>query len=946
MQTTKRNTAATRTSGLLGTRLGKSDRKDTQATPRQPEQWVHRSHPVRWPDGRPFSERLASIGIDFGIVAVLSVVVWEIGYWAGDFSGFPKGYDALGHLASIQLLISNWPHFMWNYAWYGGMPAYPGSYVPMYTVLVALGKSISGASISQSMDVATGVITIISVGSLYGVVRVLGRSRLTAIASSLVLAATPIVWRISLDLGEYPRLCAWAFANLATFLAAIYCRRPTKLRFAGTALVLSFALDSHPVVGVVGAVQVIAVLIAAPKLPYEVRLRQGGAFALTVSGLVAWFYLPYFLHQHLYYLQSPQFLAPAKAASFSLLFGNGRITLGGLPVVLGPMAVFAGILAGVLLLRPRSAHGMPHLATQGQRWRLRREAISQPLAASAAFMAVASACFVYAFIGYAIHIQFIPGIPPSDFLAYSAWPLAAAAGVALGGIVECIPFRIERIMTGAVIILIGIAGLVAVVPSLGLASNQVNGNTRDAQAIMKALPATYNQRQYRIAGTTNATTEWINAYTQTPQNRGHFAQGVLNPSYQSWMETVLDNPSATPAEIKFMADWYSIRWLYAAGGEGSGGSIQTDATDFTKIGAVINGPSYSTYEVNDPSPILSPTTSPTTLVVGASQNYQYVLQMMALAGSGSQQRIPIQGSAYIDNYTLPELEQYGSIVLYGFDAHSPAAAATLLNAYERHGGGVFVDVAGDVPLADEIAQANPSVFPVSAWSNEELDGSWAITANPDSPITNSTNYSQFSAPYYAGNKPWLAEFAGEANVTSKFLVRSFNGSVLIQGNNGPGTVIMSGMNLPYHAAIYQNATEATFFIGIIDAVDQTPPTPPATSPPTAINMSSADYASMTVPAGSTGVLFKEQDYPDWHATVNGRSAAIMPAGPGMMYVPVSSSGETAVVKISYQLSALENLSSLLTVATLVLLITYILSAPWLVLVRIVRYLLRKLHFIH
>jgi hypothetical protein len=41
----------------------------------------------------------------------------------GAFNAFPKGYDALSRLATIQLVLDKFPHLLWNYAWYGGFPA-------------------------------------------------------------------------------------------------------------------------------------------------------------------------------------------------------------------------------------------------------------------------------------------------------------------------------------------------------------------------------------------------------------------------------------------------------------------------------------------------------------------------------------------------------------------------------------------------------------------------------------------------------------------------------------------------------------------------------------------------------------------------------------------------------------------------------------------------------
>jgi len=79
---------------------------------------------------------------------------------------------------------------------------------------------------------------------------------------------------------------------------------------------------------------------------------------------------------------------------------------------------------------------------------------------------------------------------------------------------------------------------------------------------------------------------------------------------------------------------------------------------------------------------------------------------------------------------------------------------------------------------------------------------------------------------------------------------------------------MSGMNLPLHAASPTNATEAALLQGLIEGSHTRPAAP---APPSyRARFEGAEAVEVDVRAGSaTGVLFKENDYPDWHATVNG-----------------------------------------------------------------------------
>jgi hypothetical protein len=89
----------------------------------------------------------------------------------------------------------------------------------------------------------------------------------------------------------------------------------------------------------------------------------------------------------------------------------------------------------------------------------------------------------------------------------------------------------------------------------------------------------------------------------------------------------------------------------------------------------------------------------------------------------------------------------------------------------------------------------------------------------------------------------------------------------------------------------------------------------------------ADGASLKVPAGTTAVLFQEDDYPDWKVTVNGRPARIWPAGPEMQYVLIGHLSKAAVVRFSYELSPLEIASSAVSVLTLVAMAGWLCRLP-------------------
>ena len=874
--------------------------------------------------GRSESDRapvLSAAGLMTDVLVLVGLVyaTWIVGTRSGAFTGFPKGYDAYSHFITIRLILHNFPHFLWNYAWYGGFPAYPGSYPPFYSLFVSAGVAASGASITQAMDVATAVMYMVSVAALYGFVRVLGRNRLIAVATAVVVLAAPALWSASIQAGSYPRLCAMAFGDVAIFVAALDARRPTRVHAVVIALLLGVAMGSHPVIGVLVVFQVACVLAVVPQAPFEQRMRRLAMILVAVAGLSAWYYVPYFLHPSSYYLQAAQSAlvvgTPAEFRTLLVVPTGGQYvgsSILALPAVLVPLAIAIGAWITVLLWRPRHARGIGFEESQGQPWRERRSRLSQPVAVAVACLVPALLCLAYAFLP---HIQGLrltfDGVFPDQMLSYAVWPLAAAVGVGACGIVSLFPAWGVRQVVGGVMVVLASGCAVVSVPLF--APGALNDAGTVQQALIGATPATKNTLDERIAGTANTATRWGNAVTDTPEERDDFAQGILNIDYQAWIDDALTTPTFPASERGFLVDWYAIKWLYADDGA-MANAYQSQPADY-KLLEDVSGTGTSTFRVQDPSPVLSATAAPAVLVVGEEENYSLLLRDLSLNDVPSTSMIPVQGSPYIDDYSLAELERFQSVVLYGFSAHSDAAAARLLDAYVRHGGRLLVEVAGDVPVVEQIAALAPRAFPVENWGDLEMEREWNFGV-VRGPLTAGVPFSDFG-PAMFGSQPWLVEIAEQREPRSKVVLDADGDPLIVQARDGAGTVVMSGMNLPFHAASFNNAAEAAFLEGLIEGSYARPAAP---APPSyRTRFEGADAVEVDVRVGdATGVLFKENDYPDWHATVNGVATPIYPAGPGMMYVPFSG-GTPARISIFYRLSPTEYVSTGITLATIVLL---------------------------
>ena len=73
------------------------------------------------------------------------------------------------------------------------------------------------------------------------------------------------------------------------------------------------------------------------------------------------------------------------------------------------------------------------------------------------------------------------------------------------------------------------------------------------------------------------------------------------------------------------------------------------------------------------------------------------------------------------------------------------------------------------------------------------------------------------------------------------------------------------------------------------------------------------------------MLFKEQYAPGWKVDVNGRPAAVYPAGPGMMWIPLDGRDGPVTVALHFRLSIVDKLGYAGSIASLVGLVVLLFS---------------------
>jgi hypothetical protein len=265
------------------------------------------------------------------------------------------------------------------------------------------------------------------------------------------------------------------------------------------------------------------------------------------------------------------------------------------------------------------------------------------------------------------------------------------------------------------------------------------------------------------------------------------------------------------------------------------------------------------------------------LVVGASQSsaadvYNNVFEMSASGGlvpfsRGWLVRGP---TPYVDDYSAAQLGGYGTIVLLGYRYHSHDAAWTLLDAWVRAGGRLYVETGWQYVDPDWNAGSTPAVLPISSAVWGPLDAS--------APVILGSGPSAVTAPdfgdlHYQG-AGWGASSAPASALRSgaEPVVTVGTRVVVARQALGRGLVLWSGMNLVAHATRSASASEDALVRDQLDWL--LPPGAAASSgasPAQSVSLPQdwTGNASVSIPlqasSGPALVLFKESLFPGWSA---------------------------------------------------------------------------------
>ena len=864
-----------------------------------------------------------------GVVVDLVLLVattLAVGIWCTAFTGFPKGYDVWGHLSKARMVARWFPEINWNDEWYAGEPAFQGSYPPGYHVLVAATSHVTGWSLAHSMTVLAACAVVALVGGCYLLVVAITAGRVAGLLAAGLLLGSPTMWDQVVELGLYPRFTGLGLGAVAVAGAAWHRRRATRPRALATVLVLAASLITHPVSGAVAAGAVALVLLCAHTPGPVARLRRTAAVVAAAGGLCGSFYVPLVL-------------IPRSQSALTDVEVPLRPTELGWPTshVLStlPPATLVGVLVvvGTLLVARRAAVRLPAavrnppVATAHRPagdvassdvlsayllWCERRHQAVPELLIAGGLTLAALAAVGYGLVGHvtAHFTYYVNGLQPRDLLVYPAWLLAVA--LAVGGNVALRDARPVTRRAGVVVAAAAVlACLVITVPLLPGAVRDSSTGTSDAMIAILPADALHDD-DHRIAGTSDATSRWINAATDTRQLRGYDDHGNLHLDRQFWLEQTLRGAAGSTRQQRgFLVDYYAARWVLTDDADATA-SLAADPA-FTLVGRHPVLPDVAAWRYRDARPVVTAVTAPTVLVIGDDQHFDLLLRTLALADVGADRLLPVRGPATLGEVTPDLLRGHPTVLVYGATP-GPHPDAAVFADYVAAGGHVVVDAA-DVASVDTVSQVVGA--PVRTSRKSAAADRWDFTgADAGEAVT-------WSPPTYDGSSAWVTRAPAGGPVNGVVLLATTGSPLLVRAAAGAGDVTWSGMNLPYHALVFARSTEATYLGRLLGALDDAAPVVPLTAA-----RPSPERREVVLPAGVDRVFVREYRADDWHATVNGRPVPVLAAGPDMMFVQVAPHATAVTVRLDYRLGAAEQAGIVVSVLTALALVWFGVGRGW------------------
>lgn len=727
-------------------------------------------------------------------------------FWGStsNYSNFPKGDDAETHAAIILFVSKNWPNINWYPNWYSGLPLFLG-YQPLAYFFWGLFTKATGFSVASTLFLFTALSYLLTAIALYALIYKITSNRYSALLAPILLITSGSFICPLITGGTYTRVFAtmfWMFSLLSLFS---YLKSPSEKKFyLATVLLLAVTITSNLLIGLISVITTLVVLLVCSK-----SIKEGVTSILKIfipiMMLSAFFYFPFLL----FYF--------CNFVSFTISGGNYSNPQPLIYLVVGSFVPLLLLLVAFFL---------------GGYAKTEFDALTRRF--SRALLILMLFFFLYGFTVLPSHLRFMATYDSTYFFSIY---VSIYCGIYLGAIFNKIAkehsllktpdkltisrFRKIRLQIKRLIpLIILLSGLILPLFYYPFLMQYVV-DPEDPSWYYPAYIAEQlttinaNEKNSRFSSDWVHVERWFNYRYDLPQTGGVEATAVLYPQWGNWFQDAVFTTPNNWIETNFLFDWYGVkRFMVSNISEYSGGGAATSyglvnkflgRPEYYTVDSVVEVPSESywkgpvyLFEYKNATPIMSSSDAPTLLVVGDNNAYDAVFQSLAYSGYDSRFLIPVRGSAYIDDYSLEDLERFDVLVLDGYLYRKSNLARKLLDDYVNNGGGLIIE-AGDIDTS-----VLGDISPVNRTQNVIYEN--CSFTYPTNPVSDWIDTKYFSPPHDL----WISPEKDVMPLASTVLRANGYPTVVI-GMAGKGRVIFDGLDTPKRSVVDKNQMESFFF---------------------------------------------------------------------------------------------------------------------------------------
>lgn len=373
-------------------------------------------------------------------------------------------------------------------------------------------------------------------------------------------------------------------------------------------------------------------------------------------------------------------------------------------------------------------------------------------------------------------------------------------------------------------------------------------------------------------------------------------------SYPHWEDQVIPRDMAEQQSL-FFIDWYGVKYMVAWKGWGEFDiahrfyedplpNYLEDRKTYEGVQSVfVISPDYT-------SPLIAGADVPVVGFVGSGDGYMSFVQDIAMLNLNTSYMIPVKLSESISGISSKKLALVDALVIYDFKKGGLFYGRgwdKVLN-FVRNGGKVWIEGGGD--SGEKENPRLPAVFPVTASQYGPLDEDW----QPGGKLAKEIDFASLEKLVWR-DTPWKLSYASSEVVKegAEVLLTQKDHPIAVVQDIGAGKVLWTGANFWYRPEEFRkNGMKEVRFVelfleelfGELEKVRIEQP-----------------YVARETPEhvrvageGFSGVVFKDNHWPGWGATVEAsgekRKVPIFTAGPVLMYVPVPKDMRTGEIKVS------------------------------------------------